>query len=198
MDKRHIQKFKHHHMYMQIHTNKLLFPSHDDHVIGTCSSYQLNHKVDCIRTCPYDDGEQVEMFFLCTTPWNAIFTKSLWYLVNVIEQHIIYWFQNVPTPHQTSTWKVLELKTFSILMESYEQGQPTNHCMKAWTNTKFQIKKNYIHMDIALKPKRLNIGWLHYEVKKIIVYFGSKDCVNFNLVLHTTHFWKTWKLLLAR
>ncbi len=155
MDKRHIQKFKHHHMYMQIHTNKLLFPSHDDHVIGTCSSYQLNHKVDCIRTCPYDDGEQVEMFFLCTTPWNAIFTKSLWYLVNVIEQHIIYWFQNVPTPHQTSTWKVLELKTFSILMESYEQGQAYQPLYESMNEHKISNKKKLHSYGYCTQAKKI-------------------------------------------
>jgi hypothetical protein len=32
------------------------FQDNDDCVIGTCYYCQLNHKVACIKTCPYDDG----------------------------------------------------------------------------------------------------------------------------------------------
>jgi len=65
-----------------------------------------------------------------------------------------------------------------------KEDKPTNHCMKAWTNTKFQIKENNIHMDIAFKPKKLNIGWLHYEVKKFTIFSRSKGYVNFTCIAH--------------
>jgi hypothetical protein len=47
------------------------------------------------------------------------------------------------------------------------------------------LKKN-IHMDIALKPKRLNIGWLHYEVKKIIVFFFLDPKIVWISILYCT------------
>jgi len=37
--------------------------------------------------------------------------------------HLLWhWFQNLPTFYRTATWKVLELKPSSFIMESYEQG----------------------------------------------------------------------------
>jgi hypothetical protein len=34
-------------------------------------------------------------------------------------------------------------------------------------------------MDIAFKPERLNIRWLHYEVKKFIVFFWIQRSCEF-------------------